>query len=68
MQLNQANHFMHLLQELLLSRQKLLQRALLAGSLENMWKEDEAAAVGEKKRKVQGKGMHRNNVEQEYAR
>ena len=38
LQLRQADYYVQLLQELLVSRQLLLQQALFAGSLENMWK------------------------------
>ena len=40
-QLGQAQYSVDLLQELLVGRQEVLQRALMAGSLENMWKAGE---------------------------
>ena len=35
-QLNQKSHYVHLLQEILVSRQQLLQRALFEGSLDKL--------------------------------
>ena len=72
LQLSQADYFVQLLQELLGSRQVLLQKALLAGSLENMWKREGPGKRVEPGRPRE-KGMRerkeeKRSVEREYRR
>ena len=74
LQLGQAHYFVKLLQELVLSRQEVLQRALFAGSLENMWK---GGMVGGQKKRLfpleeeedmSWQKRKKPNVEQQYNR
>lgn len=69
--MNQANYFVRLLHELLISRQELLQRALQAGSLENMWKGGGVNTGGKSQKRGAEEEevvLQKSKVKQEYER